>query len=240
MKRRRVIDHTKNLLKSLFPPFCTLCQQKIVIEEYENLCQKCCLDIILANRKCIFCDTPGAFLCHLCKKESPKLQNIFVCFNYESTIRKIIQQFKYSLRPYLARTLNQLIWQRSLNFFAQLPIDTTIIPMPSGRLRVAKRGYNPVSEVARHLSQRSELPYCDNYLKKRAFSIPQTDLKRADRLTNLQNHFLKNHQILPPLQQRSLLIIDDVVTTGRSFKQLLESVDNPHTEELYGLFIAQS
>lgn len=238
--KQSILERTKYLLKSLFPPFCTLCQQKIILEKYENLCQSCVSKIIFADRKCIFCDTTGTFLCHFCKKEHPKLQDIFVCFNYENTVRKIIQQFKYSLRPYLARTLTQLMWQQAPNFFAQLPIDTTIIPMPSGRLRIAKRGYNPVSEVARHLSRRSELPYCDNYLKKRAFSIPQTDLKRSERLTNLQNHFIKNHAVLSPAKQRSFLIIDDVVTTGRSFKQLLKKMDNPHTEELYGLFIAQS
>ena len=234
------MNRPMRLLKSLFAPHCVVCQKKIIIEEYENLCYECYSEIIMADKKCIFCDTLGAYLCHFCKKDHPKLKNVHVCFNYETTIRKIIPQFKYALRPYLARTLSQLIWQHSLDFFAHLPISTTIIPMPSSRLRIARRGYNPVNEIARHLSSRSELSYCDNYLIKRAFSIPQTDLKRSERLTNLQNHFLKNHRALSPPQQKSLLIIDDVITTGRSFKQLLKSVDNPHTKELYGIFIAQS
>lgn len=228
------------LLRTLFPRYCTICHAKTQAEDDENLCKECQILLTPPLQKCIFCDTVGAFLCHLCKKEMPKLQKIHICFHYESVIQKIIQQYKFSLRPYLTPTISKLMWQHSLDFFSELPLDTTIIPMPSGRLRMAKRGFNPVSLIAKKLSQRSDLFFHDHYLNKKAFSIPQTDLSRQERLANHQdNFFLKPHSLLYT-QKRSLLLIDDVVTTGRSFRQALKKLDSDQTNQMFGLFIAQS
>lgn len=228
------------LLNALFPRQCTICQTRIAPKEDENLCNTCKQQLVLPLKKCIFCDTLGAFLCHLCKKENPKLQKIHICYRYESIIQTLIQQYKFSLRPYLGRTIARLMWQQSLNFFAELPIETIMMPMPSGRLRMAKRGFNPAAIITQHLSIRSDLTYCDNYLSKRAFSIPQTELSREKRLHNLQNSFFIRKRAPRLPNGSSILLIDDVLTTGRTFQQAIRKIDNSCTAQIFGLFIAQS
>ena len=213
------------LFRTLFPRECAICHARIQVEEDDNLCSQCNAELSLPIQKCIFCDTPGSFLCHLCKK---------------STIQSLIQQYKFSLRPYLAQTISQLMWQYSTDFFSKIPRYTTIIPMPSDRLRVAKRGYNLVSIIAKQLAHKSRFHFSDHYLHKKAFSIPQTDLSRDERLSNHQNSFfLQPKQLLDP-QKKSLLFIDDVITTGRSFQKALQKLDSDQTNQMFGLFIAQS
>lgn len=228
------------LLRALFPRQCTICHTKTMGQDDENLCRNCQAELILPLKKCIFCDTTGTFLCHLCKKDTPKLHNIHICFRYDSVIQTIIQQYKFSLRPYLAHTISRLMWQYSSDFFANIPLHTQIIPMPSGRLRMAKRGFNPVGIIAKHLSQRSDLAFNDNYLNKRAFSIPQTELSREERLSNHRDNFFLKPNNLRLEQKRSILLIDDVITTGRSFQKALQKLEDDQTDQLFGLFIAQS
>lgn len=228
------------LLHALLPRQCTICHVKITHQDDENLCLCCQSELILPLKKCIFCDTLGSFLCHLCKKDAPKLQSIHICFRYDNVIQKIIQQYKFSLRPYLAHTISRLMWQYSVDFFADLPLHTQIIPMPSGRLRMAKRGFNPVGIIAQHLAKRSDLTFNANYLNKRAFSIPQTELSREERLSNHQDSFFLKPKGLLPVNKRSFLLIDDVITTGRSFQKALQKMEDDQPDQLFGLFIAQS
>lgn len=228
------------ILPYLFPRLCTICSRSTLNEIDENLCNECYLELTFPLKKCIFCDTFGHFLCHLCKKQMPLLQDIHICFQYETVIKRLIQQLKFSLKPYIAISLSRIIWRHSADFIANIPLNTAIIPMPSGRLRIAKRGFNPVELITRNLSRRSDLRHFPHYLAKSAFSIPQIELSRNARLENLQSSFfLKTlpHKNSPPT---SILLVDDVITTGRSFQKAIETLHNPHTKQLFGLFIAQS
>lgn len=228
------------LLDYLIPRFCAACQQKTQGNINPHFCNTCDTLLKKPPKKCIFCDTNGVFMCHLCKKYYPKLEDIYISFRYESPIKSIIQQLKFSLKPYLANTISLIIWHHHAAFFRSLPSHTTIIPMPSGRLRIAKRGYNPVALIAKKLAKLSGLQYEANYLLKSAFSIPQVDLSRKERLYNLQNHFWLNSSLKKSSHLESILLIDDVITTGRSFEMAIEKLNNPQTKQLFGLFIAQS
>lgn len=224
----------------LLPQFCTICHQRTDHHIDPNLCDDCHETCHHPPKICIFCDTYGAYLCHLCQKSFPKLQKIHIAFQYETTIRQLIQQLKFSLKPYLAKTISHLLWQHHINFFENLPKNTTIMPMPSGRFRVAKRGYNPVALIAKDLAKRSNLQFLERYLLKSAFSIPQTTLSRQQRLQNLHHHFWINSHFDQPEKLESILLIDDVITTGRSFEKAIEKLHNPQTNQLFGLLIAQS
>ncbi len=229
-----------SILNYLLPRFCTVCQRRTDPHMDDNLCDQCHDTLRHPPKICIFCDTAGSFLCHLCKKITPQLQKVHVSFQYESAIKTIIQQLKFSLKPYLATTISKLVWQHHIHFFESLPQDTTIIPMPSGRFRVAQRGYNPVALIAQQLAKLCSFRYNEHYLLKSAFSIPQTELSRQERLHNLDNHFWLNSKIKNTPAFDSILLIDDVITTGRSFEKAIEKLHNPQTKQLFGLLIAQS
>lgn len=225
----------------LLPSFCAVCHIKTLNHDYPHICNHCYAALNVPIKKCIFCDTSGAFLCHFCKQVSPKLQKIIISFQYNSGIQALIQQLKFSLKPYLAKSIAQIIWQKNQDFIAQLPDNTIIIPMPSGRLRVAKRGYNPVSLIATELSRLSNLPAIDHFLLKAAFSVPQVELSRIDRLDNHHNSFWINPRFdRSRLPIENILLLDDVITTGRSFEKAAEKLHESSAKQIFGLFIAQS
>ncbi len=229
-----------SILTLLFPYICAVCHRQTRHHVHHNICDECCETLIHPPKICIFCDTFGSFLCHFCKKSMPKLEKIHIAFQYDTAIKQLIQQLKYSLKPYLAETISFITWQHHIHFFESLPTDTIIMPMPSGRLRVAKRGYNPAALIAKNLAQLSGFHYSEHYLLKKAFSIPQTSLSRHERLQNLNNQFYLNHKYYHQPNLPPILLIDDVITTGRSFEKAMEKLNNPQTKQLFGLFIAQS
>ncbi len=228
--------------KQLFPHYCLLCNIPLIHDKSEIpfLCNNCQEDLPIPLTKCIICDTFGAYLCHKCKSQQSHLIDAYTCFQYSKGIQQLIQSFKYSLKPYIYKTFCELIWQSSISFIANLQPDTLCIPMPSGRMRVAQRGYNPVAEITRAFAKRAELPYQDNILLKRAFSIPQTNLSRNRRLTNLEQAFYINPRLIENLNNRHILLMDDVRTTGQTFQQAVKMLEKNCNCKIYALFIAQS
>lgn len=224
----------------LLPRFCSLCQRKTLYHIDNNLCDQCYETLCHPPKTCIFCDTSGVFLCHFCQKSYPKLSDIHIAFRYEKTIKHLIQQLKFSLKPYLAETISHLTYLHHIDFIESLPKNTIIMPVPSGRLRIAKRGYNPAALIAKNIAKLSGLHYEEHYLLKSAFSIPQTELSRHERLYNLNNDFRINPKFIHKASFEAILLIDDVITTGRSFEKAIEKLSNPQTKQLFGLLIAQS
>ncbi len=85
-------------------------------------------------------------------------------------------------------------------------LSGTIVPVPTAPLRSALRGFDPAAEIAGALSRRTELPL--NACLTRRGGGRQVGKRRAQRIGH------------PPRIQvrgevpRSVLLIDDVLTTG--------------------------
>lgn len=237
------------LLDYLLPRYCNNCSHRLKTTIIPHLCPQCAGDIQPAERKCIFCDTEGHFLCHFCKRLYPYLADVTICCQYSGPIKQLIKSFKYQLKPYLSETLTTLTEQYAGQFLRQLPANTLIIPMPSDRIRVAQRGFNPPALISKALARKYQQPYSDQILQKRAFSLPQADLSFDERLDNHHNSFILNKPLLSKcldqnqidnLETPSILFIDDVITTGSSFLRAMEILNNPQPKSVYALFIAQS
>lgn len=94
-----------------------------------------------------------------------------------------------------------------IEWLAPAPLlSGTVVPVPTARLRSALRGFDPAAEIAAALAQRTQLPL-QACLTRRGGSR-QVGKRRAQRIGH------------PPLIQargripRSVLLIDDVLTTG--------------------------
>ena len=237
------------LLDYLLPRYCNNCSHRLKTIIIPHLCPQCASEIQPAKQKCIFCDTEGAFLCHFCKRLYPYLGDVTICCQYSGPIKKLITSFKYQLKPYLSETLTTLTEQYADQFLPQLPANTLIMPMPSDRIRVAQRGFNPPALIGKALARKYHYLYSDQILQKRAFSLPQAHLSFDERLNNHRSSFTLNNQLLSQFLDQnqtdsqeplSILFIDDVITTGSSFLRAMEILNNPQPKRVYALFIAQS
>ena len=133
---------------------------------------------------------------------------------YDYPIRQAIRSFKrhedMTKLPLLIHVLRQLPRPQGCH-----RDNSVIVAMPTTPQRLVKRGFDPVSILATHLSQHWHIPLWQG-VKRIDNTVSQQGLSRAERLGNLDNAFALRE--LPPVKR--LLLFDDVATTGASLQAL--------------------
>lgn len=133
---------------------------------------------------------------------------------YDYPIRQAIRSFKHhedmTKLPLLIHVLRQLPRPQGCH-----RDNSVIVAMPTTNKRLIKRGFDPVSILAAHLSKHWHIPLWQG-VKRIDDTVSQQGLSRAERLGNLDNAFAIRE--LPPVKR--LLLFDDVATTGASLQAL--------------------
>jgi competence protein ComFC len=116
------------------------------------------------------------------------------------------------------------------------PIDI-MIPVPLGTNRLKERGYNQVGLVARPLAYRLGLNYEPDALWKVRETRSQVGLTVSQRRDNVQNAYQADPKVV---KQQSILIMDDVATTGSTISSCTEALLCAGAHEIYILTIARA
>lgn len=86
------------------------------------------------------------------------------------------------------------------------------VPLAPGRLR--ERGFNQSAHLARALAQRCGGRVIDDALVRVRATVSQTQLTPAERRANVHHAFIVPAQQRAAVRGRSLVLVDDVLTTG--------------------------
>lgn len=100
-----------------------------------------------------------------------------------------------------------------------------VVPVPLHPARERERGFNQAGLIAERFAALLGLPYADNILFKVRRTAAQHELSREARRANLRDCFAAPRD--PRAAGRSVILVDDVVTSGATFREaatvLLES-----------------
>lgn len=137
---------------------------------------------------------------------------------YEYPLRPAITSFKHrqdmTKLPFLVHALRQL--PRPKGCHAN---NSVILPMPTTKSRLSRRGFEPVTILSHYLSRHWQIPLWQG-VKRVDDSLSQQGLSRAERLTNLDHAF----ELLEPPPVTNILLFDDVATTGASLRSLASTL----------------
>jgi len=134
--------------------------------------------------------------------------------------------FKYRKCPSLASPLADLmlVWKDKIP-----PVDLVLaVPLHPKRLRM--REFNQSLLLADRLATRLGLPLSLNHLLRVRATLPQTELHRADRVQNVRRAFAA--QRTDGLQGRTVLLIDDVFTTGATVNECAKALRRAGVERV--------
>lgn len=120
---------------------------------------------------------------------------------------------------------------RSLNW----KIDV-VIPVPLGRQRLKERGYNQVGMIAKPLALALGMRYAPDGLMRRKETRSQVGLTKVERKANVQNAF----QAGVGMNGKSILIMDDVSTTGSTLSAGAEALYSAGATDVYALTVARA
>ena len=100
------------------------------------------------------------------------------------------------------------------------PDANGIVSVPLFPSRERERGYNQADLLARELSSHWGVPHIPHFLARQRPTQAQAQLKDEDRAKNVAGAFVSMEPKWAP--RRSWVVVDDVVTTGRTLFECLE------------------
>jgi predicted amidophosphoribosyltransferase len=121
---------------------------------------------------------------------------------------------------------------RSLNWKIDL-----LIPAPLGKKRLKERGYNQVGLVAKPLAYEVGLGYAPKALWKVRETRSQVGLSISQRGENVFDAYQADPVIV---KRKSILLMDDVATTGSTIQSCTQALLNAGAQEVYALTIARA
>ena len=129
---------------------------------------------------------------------------------YKGAFKYGVLSFKFKRRTQYSKQLAYFLYKSIENNYSDMVFDyITYVPMHEKSLR--KRGFNQCELLAKDLSELLKTPCCETLIKIKE-TTPQHNLSSRKRRTNLKGAFKVIDKKM--VQGKSILIIDDIVTTG--------------------------
>jgi ComF family protein len=112
-----------------------------------------------------------------------------------------------------------------------------LIPVPLSKKRQKERGYNQVGLVAQPLAYYTDLEYSPQALEKVRETRTQVGLTTSQRRENVQNAYQAHPEAV---RRKSILLMDDVATTGSTTSACTKALLSAGAQEVYILTIARA
>lgn len=194
------------LLAVFFPDRCAYCGA--VVPHSERMCAACAGDLPLIDQPaCPRCGRSKAD-CD-CRQRHRPYDTALAPFYYRDAVRQAILRLKERERPYIARELAARMLRVFLQSGLPLPDGVTYVPMT--RRDERDRGYNQSRMLAAEIADGLQLPLIEA-LRKVQQTRPQKGLTALERSGNVLGAFDAAPGV--GLRDKTLLLIDDLVTTG--------------------------
>ena len=193
----------------------------------KNMCYSCKQNKIVAH-----------FLCKDCLKKLDYVGNKFSLENYEAhavyfyneSMKKLIGDYKFNRNTSLAKVFASIIYDyaRVNNLFD----CDYILPSPSSKSTINKRGFDHIKTITDNFIKDTECLYLNDF-KKIKNTKAQHNLNKEDRAYNLIDAFSYDKD----LTGKSVLLIDDLVTTGNTAMEIIRVLENCNIKEVKVLAI---
>ncbi len=227
----------KNLIRifkeTLFPNglTCDICG----VETFNgNLCADCLKTVKFNDGN--FCPVCGRKtvrpeICGECKAHLPLFNKGVSPLVYKDGSSALIHKFKNG-NGYLKEYFADLICER----LRLLPVADRIVYVPVTPYTRRKRGYNQDKLLAYSISERTGIPVIKNCVVKVKETGEQKELSRIARVKNLKGCF----KVVKPneVKDRSLLLVDDVLTTGATADEMTKVLFKAGATAVYLAVIA--
>lgn len=227
---RRCVD-------AVMPVACIFCGVECMGGE-RGICSGCFGDLPWLGPRCGRCAAPLAAMtdegldCADCQRSPPPFTAAAAAFHYEFPVDAAIRALKFHRRLDYVPVFGRLL----ASMAAALPDDIDgVLPVPLHWRRQFRRGYNQAAELARPVARAQGLLLVGGVRRLRPTRY-QTGLSATERRLNVEAAF----GVRGTLQARHVLIVDDVVTTAATCRQLAQALLAAGAREVSLLAVARA
>ena len=192
---------------------------------------------LLFDNTCSLCGDHLESKGYLCSKCALKLEkmsdlkqrgNLYYLYYY-TDVKKIIFDLKFKNRKGITHSLSKYVKESIEEIKIKEEIDV-VISVPVNKKRFLERGYNQVDEILRSADIKFEnIERIKN--TKHMYEIKE----REKRKENVKKAF----RVKKDYFQKKILIVDDIITTGATLKEIeKELLENQRVKKVYFFTIA--
>lgn len=228
----------KSLLGLAFPKLCYICEKSLE-EKETHLCSTCLSKLVLNFGpfcpKCSRHVYKQDLICPNCATRRSYLKKICSCFIYTDIFKHILIHLKYYNKPFLLNPLLPFLSKFCNEHFSHIAIDiVTFVPLHWHKL--FSREFDQAYLIAKSIASILQIPIEPLLFKKRSTGS-QHFLSKREREQNLNNTF----NIIPRINidKKTILLVDDVLTTGSTINECAKILKKNGAKEIYGFTLAR-
>lgn len=240
------LSKVKNLINDcLFPSYCQGCNVFIKSENQKYLCEKCFKKLLINSE----------FYCPICLKRngfenfkkcvhSDKSSHLdflgFATYYEDPAIRNLIHNFKYNFAEQIKWTIKDILIAYLNKTFKDDWQNYIIIPIPLHKTRFNWRGFNQSEKIGSLLASYYNISLINNVLIRNKKTEAQAKIQnREKRQENLKEAFNISRKSNFNLQNKSIILLDDVYTSGATLEEAAKVLKSAGAKRIIGLVIAK-
>ncbi len=211
----------------ILPPRCIISGEEVEVQGMISPAAWAGLNFI-SDPVCECCGFPFEFgteeagrLCGPCLQDRPVFRSARAALKYDDASRDMILKFKHADQTHAVLAFVPWMGRAGQEILSQADV---LVPVPLHRWRFLKRRYNQAALIAYALSRRSGVPCLPDAIERRRATPSQGHLRAGERKKNVRNAFAVPADRQDMVRGRSVVLIDDVYTTGATVNECAKSL----------------
>jgi ComF family protein len=236
-----VIRETLFYLREYFFPFgCGGCGKALYnqLDAWYGLCGDCraiFAEALTAEKRCNICGKPlisEKETCLSCRERESgddykeRFVKLSALFPYTGKFKAILGAYKFGKSLGVGNFFVQCLLSILEDFVPDAA--AALVPVPPRPEKIKTQGWDQVEYLAKQIRKTGLLPVC--HCLKRLSSRSQKELNREERGKNLKGRILCTRP--PP---KTVLLLDDVITTGATLSVCAEALLEKGAARIYGV-----
>jgi len=168
--------------------------------------------------------------CKDCKEIRHTFDRSFAVYEINSDIKDSLYRFKYRSKREYAAFYAKSIYEAHKDLLRFLQPEL-LLPIPMYQKKERARGYNQAALIAGELGRLLDIPVNTDILVRIKKTVPLKDCSFSERRKILDGAF----EVQEPLNVKSILVVDDIYTTGATLDACASVLKQSGVEKVYGV-----
>lgn len=208
---------TKPVVDFVFPRICLISDERLSDENTNDFIQ----DGILKNLETIKEDE----LPFQRAKINADFFYTKYAFKKDNEIQILTHYLKYKNFTKIGIFLGEIIGKDLIRKYeTRLKEFDCVMPVPLYGSKFRERGYNQSTFIAQGIHNVTKIPILDENIIRVKNTKSQTGLTYKQRIENVKDAFAINKKNNNQLKSNGILIVDDVMTTGSTIKEIIRTI----------------
>lgn len=210
------------ILDFVWPRDCEVCRRP-VDRPGRHVCSGCLMRLPFEPQQgcCRVCGRPvegfdGEYVCDACRSDPPWFDVAASALRFEEDARRMVLDFKFKDHLWLRDDFVDWL-EAAVRVRMDAAAVDAVVPMPAAALNRIVRGYNQCAYLAKGLAARLERRYFPGAVRRIGMPKRQSGLDAEERRENVKGTFAAGDSAW--LRGRTLLLVDDVQTTGATLSE---------------------